>query len=291
MAFRAGLPKLAADWPRLHAPSCHREGKHGDYTGRISLRSIQRTTALSGRTNRSVPPSGRWRELNVEFGILLFQQVHRPVPILSTPHFSKCVCLANGPVPRLATGGRPAARLPPHRREPHDRPAPSQARTELTEAARPPRGNQVRIMRRGSPWMASHSSRYVLPIPWIGVSSHLMKAWTVKDWTPLGPHHSCWTERCCDALAGAHLEADARNDDIGSAPVALCKRSLHNGIATLREASRIGSRSAMAQTIRHVGLDIDHKLQPLSSARALAQHPKIFSYPQAGPADYPIFAP
>jgi hypothetical protein len=37
--------------------------------------------------------------------------------------------------------------------------------------------------------------------------------------------------RCCDALAGAHLEAGARNHDICSAPVALCKRSLRNGTA------------------------------------------------------------
>lgn len=133
--------------------------------------------------------------------------------------------------PRLATGGRPAARLPPHRREHHNRPAPKPSPYRVDRSGTPTSGKSSQDRERGSPWMASHSSRYVLPIPWIGVSSHLMKAWTVKDWTPLGPHHSCWTERCCDALAGAHLEADARNDDIGSAPVALCKRSLHNGIA------------------------------------------------------------
>ena len=35
----------------------------------------------------------------------------------------------------------------------------------------------------------------------------------------------------------------------------------------------------MAQTIRHVGLDIDHKFQPLSSDRALAGKPSGASQP------------
>jgi len=37
------------------------------------------------------------------------------------------------------------------------------------------------------------------------------EGWTVKDWRPLGPHHSLVDERCCDALAGANLEAGAHN--------------------------------------------------------------------------------
>jgi hypothetical protein len=118
----------------------------------------------------------------------------------------------------------------PSRREPHDRPAPRQAHTELLidRSGRPTPGKSSQDREHEAPNDGPVSSntfrgrlrlthRHMFsPGPWITRRSARI---ILVD------------GRCCDALAGAHLEAGARNHDKCSAPVALCKRSLRNGTA------------------------------------------------------------